>query len=54
MAQANRACSLLESVTELLIVLGCLANGTERVIENEAHLRYQTGRERLLDAIRPQ
>jgi hypothetical protein len=53
-AQANRTCSLLESITELPITLDTWLKVVEqRVTEDDAHLRYQEVRERLFDAIRP-
>jgi hypothetical protein len=53
-AQANRTCSLLESMTELPITLDIWLRAVDqRVTEDEAHFRYQEVRERLFDAIRP-
>ena len=55
MAQANRTCSLLESMTEFPITLDNWQKAIDqRMRENEAQARYQEARERLFDAIRPQ
>jgi hypothetical protein len=53
-AQANRTCSLLESMTEFPITLDIWLNAVEqRVRENHAATRYQEAREQLFDALRP-
>ena len=54
-AQANRTCSLLDSMTQFPIPLDIWQDAVEqRVRENEAHFRYQEAREQLFDLIRPQ
>ena len=54
-AQANRTCSLLDSMTEFPISVDTWLNAVEqRVRENDAQARYQEARERLFDAIRLQ
>jgi hypothetical protein len=53
--QANRTCSLLESMAEYPIKLDIWHRALEqRVRENAAHAMYQAARERLFAAIRPQ
>jgi hypothetical protein len=53
-AEANRTCSLLESMTEFPITLETWQLAlSQRVSENNAHDRYQKIRERLFDVIRP-
>ena len=53
-AQANRTCSLLESMTELPITLDIwLRLVDQRVTEDDAYFRYQEVRERLFNALRP-
>jgi hypothetical protein len=50
-AQANRTCSLLDSVTEFPISLDTWSSVLEqRVRENDAQARYQEAREQLFDA----
>jgi hypothetical protein len=52
--QANRTCSLLDSMTEFPIALEVWQEAIEqRVRENDAQTRYQQARERLFDAMRP-
>lgn len=54
-AQANRTCSLLDSMAEFPLSLNVWQEAVEqRVRENDAHRRYQEARARLFDAIRPQ
>ena len=53
-AQANRTCSLLESMTEFPITLNIWQKAIDqRVRENDAQVGYQRARESLFDAIRP-
>ena len=53
-SNANRTCSLLESMTEFPITLNVWQDALEqRVRENEAQSKYQQARERLFEAIRP-
>lgn len=53
-AQANRTCSLRDSMTEFPIALEHYQRAVEqRVRENDAHTRYQQARERLFEAMRP-
>jgi hypothetical protein len=53
-AQANRTCSLLESMTTFPITLDIWRRAVEqRMRENDAQARYQEARERLFKAIRP-
>jgi hypothetical protein len=52
--QADRTCSLLQSMTEFPITLDSWNNALDhRVRENQAHARYQEARERLFRALRP-
>jgi hypothetical protein len=54
-AQANRTCSLLESMTEFPITLDMWQMAVhQRMSENNAQARYQEVRERLFDTIRPE
>lgn len=53
-AQANRTCSLLDSMAEVPLSLDIWQKAVEqRVRENDAHARYQEARERLFKAMRP-
>ena len=53
-AQANRTCALLESMTEFPITLDVWLRAVDqRARENEAQARYQEVRERLFHAVRP-
>ena len=54
-AEANRTCSLLDSMTESPVTAHTYQQAiNQRVRENDAHARYQKVRRRLFDAIRPQ
>jgi len=53
-AEANRTCSLLDSMTEFPITLETWQRAvSQRVSENSAYGRYQKVRERLFHMIRP-
>lgn len=53
--QANRTCSLLESMAQFPVASEIWQKAIEqRVRENDAQAQYQQARERLFDAIRPQ
>jgi hypothetical protein len=54
-AQANRTCALLESITEFPITWDMWQGAMDqRICENNAQARYQEARESLFAAIRPQ
>jgi hypothetical protein len=53
-AEANRTCSLLDSMTEFPVTADTYQRAIDqRVSENDAHARYQEVRECLFDAMRP-
>ena len=53
-AEANRTCSLLESMTEFPVTLETWQRAiNQRVSENDAYGRYQKVRESLFHVIRP-
>jgi hypothetical protein len=54
-AESNRTCSLLESMTEFPTTAETWRKAVaQRVRENNAHERYQKAREHLFNAIRSQ